>query len=174
MAGTRLASRDTMSSPPATAASVSGSDALTPKSSFSSSFPDASAATVPAATPMIAGVMPFEHDEPQHIRRSRSERGSDPDLAAAAPDDVRQHAVDADRRERQRNDGKETEQDGTEPLERQRRRRARHPSSARPRTGCSGSIARTTPAADCASDIGGTDVRTTNERRLQSRSREYS
>ena len=58
MAGTRLASRDTMSNPPATDASVNGSEALTPYKSFSRSFPDASAATVPTATPMIAGAMP--------------------------------------------------------------------------------------------------------------------
>ena len=43
---------------PPTAASVSGSDALTPKTSVSMTFADASAAIVPAAMPTSAGDMP--------------------------------------------------------------------------------------------------------------------
>jgi len=41
-------------------------------------------------------------------------------------------------------------------------------------TGCSGSIARTTPPADRATDAGGTDVRMTSERLDHERSRVYS
>src|SRR5215813_10896085 len=47
-AGTRLAINATRASVVATAASVSGSDALTPKTSVFMTFADASAATVPA------------------------------------------------------------------------------------------------------------------------------
>ena len=41
-------------------------------------------------------------------------------------------------------------------------------------TGCSGSIAWTAPVAACASESGGTEVRSTIARLLQSRSRVYS
>src|SRR3989441_6788262 len=57
-AGTRLAINATRASVAPTAASVTGSDALTPKTSVLMTFADASAAIVPAATPTSAGDMP--------------------------------------------------------------------------------------------------------------------
>ena len=49
------------------AASVSGSDALTPNTSFSRIFPDAERGDRPAAMPIERRRHPFEHDQPHDV-----------------------------------------------------------------------------------------------------------
>ena len=86
----------------AASANVSGSLAVTPKRSVPRARVAASAPARPTATPAIASSAAFADDERADGAGLRAEREADAHLALAAAHRVAQHAVEADSRERQR------------------------------------------------------------------------
>src|SRR5262249_58938138 len=114
-AGSKLAINATRASVAPTATSVTGSDALTPKTSVLMTFADASAAIVPAATPTSAG------DMPSTITRRRTSDVCAPSavlipISRLRPRDVRKHAVDSDGSQQQRDACKDAEHHRAEAL----------------------------------------------------------
>jgi hypothetical protein len=103
----------------ATATSVSGSDALTPKTNVHMTLAGASAAIAPAAIPTSVG------DMPSTITRRRTPAVRAPSAVlipisrAASAHGVREHAVDSDCGEQQRDSRKDSEQERTEAQRRQ-------------------------------------------------------
>ena len=140
---------------------VSGSLACTPKSSARMKRVSANAPARPSTTPVAATDIPCRTTSSSRSRGVGAERQPDPELARALAHEIRHHAVDADRREAEREGGEERQQQHREPPPRQRRLDALAPSSARCRSGRSGSSARISPATAAASDSPDRRLRTT-------------
>ena len=94
----------------ATPVSVAGSVGLTLNSCACSSRVRPNDAARPATSPMIVSRSPCAEDHPEHAAARRAERHVDPDLLRPLADRVRQDAVGADRRERQREAGEDRQQ----------------------------------------------------------------
>jgi hypothetical protein len=108
-AGTRLAISATSPSVAATQANVTGSDALTPKTRLFITLPDAIGDQRPDGDANERWRHRLYDDKSKHVARSRTQRSLDPDLAAAPAHDVREHAVDSDCGEQQRDSCKHSE-----------------------------------------------------------------
>ncbi len=85
----------------ATAANVSGSAAVTPKSMLDSKRISGSAAAMPKATPSSPSFTPRPRTEPHNITALRAKRHAHTNLVRALADDVRNHAVHADARQQE-------------------------------------------------------------------------
>ena len=99
---------------------------------------------MPAATPAAASRTPCPSTMPTHVARRRAERHADADLVRALRHEVRHHAVDADRRQQQRQStAKQRQQLHREPALRPAPPRRTSSIVRTPNTGSFGSTART-------------------------------
>ena len=105
--GTRHAASATARSRAAAAPTYDGrSVGSTPKRSERiSQCRDRATARVPSASPAAGRGKALTHDQPQQVAQARAERRPDAELTPAQRHRVRQHAVEADRRQRQREAG---------------------------------------------------------------------
>ena len=81
---------------------VGASTAFTPKSRLPSARVDANATATPMTTPTADDARALHDHHPPNAPRLGAERHAHADLARALRDDVRQHAVEPDRAEDQR------------------------------------------------------------------------
>ena len=121
-AGMQVAATDAMPSATAAATKVIGSVALTPNSSRSIRRVPAAAPSRPIDDAEAGERHTVAHHHPHHVGPLRAERHADADLARSLTDDVRHHAVDADQRERHREQREARKQQRREARLRHRRR----------------------------------------------------
>ena len=104
-------SRPPAASTRGTSTNVSGSRAETPKTSVAMNRASTSDAHRPAAMPSPVTAAACATTGRQNVRGSRTERHADANLAAPCRDQLRQHTVEADRREQERRRREQREQD---------------------------------------------------------------
>ena len=109
-AGTYDATVATTSSTSAVTANVHGSSGSTSNNSRSSSRVSTPPRPAPVATPTTTSRSAWPSTRRKHRRRRRAERHADADLLRPLPHRVRHHAVDADRRERERDEREHADQ----------------------------------------------------------------
>jgi len=83
-------------------ASTTGPDARTPNRTLDTARPPAYGAAIPIATPTAISQLAAPHHQPEHFAESRPERQPRRDLAGPLRRGIGDHAVDPDRRQRQR------------------------------------------------------------------------
>ena len=128
-AGMRHAAPTTTSSPTTTDAYVDTSSAVTPNNSPRQQPAAGERADDAERETDHRPPQPLTHDEHQHVPRRRAERETNAEFARARRDHVREHAVDADRREQQRDRGEaRCERECEAPRREARRRRRRRAS----------------------------------------------
>ena len=113
--GSTRRSRATAASAEGTSTNVRGSRALTPNSSPDNTCVSARAPGDPDGEPGAGQLHSAAQHHPQDAAAIGAERHPDADLVSPLGCRVRQHAVDADRRQHQRDGGKDPEQEGHEP-----------------------------------------------------------
>ena len=124
-----LARTETTSSTPATTPKLTASCGVTPKRNFCSAPVSQKDATRPGGEAGAGDRQRLADDQADDVAHLRAERRAHADLARALRHGVRQHAEQADARDRQREGRERAEQHGVKPRPRQARRRRDPPSS---------------------------------------------
>ena len=113
-AGNQQANTATATSTSGAKTNVRRSSVVTPYRKLSSTRLDAAAASRPATAPVAIRRGPLPHDQADDVAPLRAERHPDANLPAALGDGVAEEAVDAERREHQRQGREEPDATGVE------------------------------------------------------------